>query len=351
MCRADKVVLSNGGSFKGVITKETPKYVLLDLGTGSMNLDRKYIHSIKYSGDMERAEIKKQWQEKYFLNKKFVPAGHEDVVAEFKKLLLQRDVALRSSGIIKASKRKEELYTKELELLKDKYAVANVKLKDVNKESDMLRYNELVRRVNSLVAETNVKIRQIENLIDSAGKMTLVISDYLLGLAGFEKTLHARQASLPAGSDSNVQFLYEGLSEKISRLNDEFSKEVIASSKSGRSTLVTVVINDIASGTFVLDTGAELVSMTEAFAARLGINMSSLPMLDITVADGRKVKGRAIVLKSVRLGESSSKNVPAVILPGEKRSGHDGLLGMSFLSDYIVQLDGSSGNLILRQLR
>ena len=350
ICHADKVELSNGGSFSGLITKETPKYVVLDLGTGSMNLERRYIRSIKYSGHLEREEIKRQWQVKHFLNKKFVPIGQEDIVAEFRKLLQKRDVASKSSGVIRAYKRKEELYIKELEVLKDKYAVANVKLKDVDKKADMLRYNALVRRVNSLVAEINVKVGQIEKFSSGAGKMTASISSYLAELIEFEIKLRARKASLFPNYGNDVQFLYERLLEKVSGFNDEFSKDVIASRKRGNSTVIAVVINDSISGTFVLDTGAELVSMTEEFAGRLGINMNSLPVLDITVADGRKIKGRAVVLGSVRLGAASSKNVPAVILPGEKRSDHDGLLGMSFLRDYLVQLDGASGNLILRRL-
>ena len=350
ICRADKVELSNGGSFSGLITKETPKYVVLDLGTGSMNLERRYIGSIKYSGNVEREEIKKQWQKKYFLNKKFVPVGEKDIVSEFRKLLQQRDVAFRSSGAISASKRKEVLYIKELELLKDKYAAANVKLKDVNKGDDVLRYNALVRRVNSLVAEINIKVGQVEKISSGSGKMTASISSYLSELTDFEVKLRARKASLSPNSGSDVQFFYERLLEKVTEFNDEFSKGVVASRKRGNSTLVTVVINDRVSGTFILDTGAELLSMTEEFAGRLGINMNSLPVLDITVADGRKIKGRAVVLGSVKLGMASSKNVPAVILPSEKRSDHDGLLGMSFLRDYLVQLDGASGDLILRRL-
>ena len=350
VCYADKVVLSNGGSFEGLIVKDTPQYVVLDLGTGSMNLERRYISSVKYSGTAEREEIKRQWQKKYFLNKKFIPVGHEDIVKEFRKLLLQRDVASRSAGALRASKRKKERYVKEIELLKDKYAVANVKLKDTNKEADMLRYNELVRRVNSLVADINVKVGQIEKFSSSSGKLTAVISSYLSELAAFETKLHALKASLPSGSGGDIQFFYDRLLEKVVEYNNEFSKDIIVSKQRGRSTLVTVIVNDRATGTFILDTGAELVSMTKEFAGRLGINMKSLPILDITVADGRKVKGFSVVLGSVRLGSSSSKNVPAVILPSEARSDYDGLLGMSFLRDYIVQLDGTSGTLVLRRL-
>ncbi len=351
VCYADRVKLSNGGSFDGLVVEDSAEYILLDLGTGSMKLDRKYIKSIKYSGHTEREDIKRQWQRKHFLNKKFVPVGHDDLVAEFKKLRLQRDVAARASGAIKTSKRKVGLCEKELEVLKDEYNAANVKLKDVNKDADMLGYNELVRRVNSLVAEINVKVGELGKLNGSFGEMSTAISAYLSELSDFEVMLRLRKNSLPESSGSNVLLFYEGLSERVAEFNKEFPKDVIASKRIGRSTLVTVVVNDKLSGTFVLDTGAELVSISEGFAGRLGIKMNSLPMLDLTVADGRKVSGRAVTLGSVRLGGAFSENVPAVIIPGynNKRTDHDGLLGMSFLRDYIVRLDGASGNLVLRR--
>lgn len=349
VCNADKIELTNGNSMNGIISREAKKYIVLDLGTGLMNLDRKYIKSINYSGDYEREEIKRQWQKKYFLNKKFIPAGYEDVVAEYNNLLLKRNVAARAVRAIKSSERKEAVYNKELVILKKKYEAVNLKLREVNKDTDMLRYNELIREVNSLVASINIKVGQIEKNISSAGN-TAVISEYLSELSQFKGMIYAHKASLPASVESSVVFFYEGLSKKITKLDEEFSRDVIASKQRGRSTLVTVFMNDKVSGTFVLDTGAELVTITEKFAGRLGINMESLPLLDITVADGRMLKGRAVVLDSIRLGNSSSKNIPAVILPGNEQSGYDGLLGMSFLRDYIVQFDGASGKLTLRKL-
>ncbi len=349
VCYADRVGLVNGGSFDGLIIKESSDSVVLDLGTGSMKLDRKYIDSINYSDNAEREEIKRGWQKKHFLNKKFVPAGYEDLVVAYKKLLLQRGVAMRASGAAKSAKFKEVAYQKELDVLKSKYAAASGKLRGVDKETDMLGYNALVRQVNSLSAAISVKIAQLQKNSDRLSAAT-AISSYLSELDGFEEMLQKRKRLLPADADDGVRFLYEGLSAKVAELNKEFSKEVIATKRRGRSTLVTAVMNDKVSGTFVLDTGAELVSITEAFAGRLGLHIDSLPAVDITVADGRRVKGWAVVLKSVRLGGAYSENVSAVILPGKERPGHDGLLGMSFLHDYIVRLDGASGKVVLRRL-
>jgi clan AA aspartic protease (TIGR02281 family) len=351
VCYADRVEVSNGGSFDGIITESTDKYVVLDLGTGSMKLDRRYISSVEYSGAMERDLIRKKWQQKYFLNKKFVPAGHEDMAAAFRTLLLQRDIAARASGKIQMIKRRELAYKKSLDSLRQRYDVANARLKTIDMSADVGAYNLLVGKVNSLMAEINLNVRKLETAGRDSDKPVAAISSYLSELSEFEAALNVRKSSLSVNVASDVRFFYDGITKKVTELNKEFSREVVASKRRGGSTLVSPVINNRFAGVFVLDTGADLVSMTERFARRLGININTLPVIDITVADGRMVKGHAVVLSSVRLGNAHSENVPAVILPGDEQSGHDGLLGMSFLRDYIVRLDGASGNLVLRRMK
>ncbi len=350
VCYADKINISNGGSFSGLIIEDTKKHIVLDLGTGTMNLDRKYIKSISYSSDVERGEIKKQWRKKHFLNKKFVPAGHEDAVAAFRKLLLQRDVAARASRAMLTSKRKENIYLKKVEELKSEIIQTRLRLEKTSK-LDVDAYNKLVHKVNTLTTETSLMVDQVEEFSADSSLQTSVISSYLTKLLGFEELVRMRRNALTADADSDVLSFYDGLLGRLAEFDGEFAKNRIKSRQRGGSTLVTVVMNGKVSGEFVLDTGAELVAMSEEFAVRLGFGSSVLPIVEMTVADGRKVNARAVLLKSVKLGDAYSENVPAVIMPRETSSGYDGLLGMSFLRDYLVQLDGANGNLILRRLK
>ena len=347
---ADKVKLSNGGSFSGLIIEKNKKHIVLDLGTGTMNLDRKYIKSISYSSDVEREEIKKQWQKKYFLNKKFVPVGHEGEVVAFRKILLQRDVAARVSRAMVASKRKEDVYLKKIAVMKSEISQARIKLEKAQ-QSDVDVYNKLVHKVNNLTAEISVMLGQVEKLKADSGMNISVISSYLTKLLSFEELVRRKRDALTADGDSAVIAFYDGLLDRVAKFDGEFTKDRIASRRRGNSTVVAVVMNGKVSGEFVLDTGAELVTMSAAFAARLGVDNSALPVVDITVADGRKVKARAVLLKSIKLGDAYSENVPAVIMPRESDPAHDGLLGMSFLRDYLVQLDGATGGLTLRRLK
>ena len=143
---------------------------------------------------------------------------------------------------------------------------------------------------------------------------------------------------------------YQRLGEELNTLTSEFSDSVIQSRQEGGATLVTAVLNGSVAGTFVLDTGAVVVSLSESLAARLGVDVSALPPSVVRVADGRQVDAHALLLKSVKVGAAVVDNVSAVVLPDQGGGGPDGLLGMSFLRHFVIRIDGATGNLILRRL-
>ena len=67
------------------------------------------------------------------------------------------------------------------------------------------------------------------------------------------------------------------------------------------------------------------------------------------MADGKQAAGRFYIMDSVSVGASRVEKTPVVVLdaPGPEA---DGLLGMSFLRNFVVQLDLPSGKLILEGL-
>ena len=54
-----------------------------------------------------------------------------------------------------------------------------------------------------------------------------------------------------------------------------------------------------------------------------------------------------VVLDEVHLGEVSVRNVKAIILDYENNQSSDGLLGMSFLENFVFQIDAEKNELIL----
>jgi aspartyl protease family protein len=110
---------------------------------------------------------------------------------------------------------------------------------------------------------------------------------------------------------------------------------------SGWVVTVKVEING-ARGNFVLDTGASYVTVNPAFAERAKIPPSNMP-ITLWTANGT-AKGTLSKADKIRLGKLEVLNVPIVVQKTEAKTfaaGVDGLLGMSFLSRFEVQLGAS----------
>ena len=101
----------------------------------------------------------------------------------------------------------------------------------------------------------------------------------------------------------------------------------------------------------MLDTGASVVTLTEVLAKKLNIDILSVSPVQAILADGTKVTARPVLLQSVEVGDARVDNVHAVVLPNHPGEGIDGLLGMSFLKNFYIQIDSSRKNLILSRFK
>lgn len=117
--------------------------------------------------------------------------------------------------------------------------------------------------------------------------------------------------------------------------------------RQGGSALVPARVNGEAVGMFILDTGASYTSVSTAVANRLGIPTSGGAVVRLTTASG-VIQVPLAVLEEVDIGGAAARHVPVVVhdLPGMP-SHVAGLLGMSFLERFRVNLDMASSLLIL----
>jgi clan AA aspartic protease (TIGR02281 family) len=109
----------------------------------------------------------------------------------------------------------------------------------------------------------------------------------------------------------------------------------------GQKTVVTVKaeING-AKGVFILDTGASYVSVKSAFAERAKIALAGASEITLITANGQ-AKAKLAKADKVALGSLQATNVPVAVQSGDETGygqGVDGLLGMSFLSRFEVQI-------------
>jgi clan AA aspartic protease (TIGR02281 family) len=94
-------------------------------------------------------------------------------------------------------------------------------------------------------------------------------------------------------------------------------------------------------GLFILDTGATFVSVRSSFASRAKIPADGASEITMVTANGQ-TKARLSNADKIALGRLEAINVPLAVQEDDKGYGPgiDGLLGMSFLSRFEVQMAG-----------
>ena len=93
---------------------------------------------------------------------------------------------------------------------------------------------------------------------------------------------------------------------------------------------------------FLVDTGATVLTLSEAQAGRIGINYRAGQRIRVKTANG-EISGHQLQLNSVSVGGHTTYNVAAVVLPAELPYV---LLGNSFLSRFKLLRDGGQMTLV-----
>lgn len=351
--RADVIHLKNGHTLDGIIIKETEDSVVLDIGLGNTTIKRARIERIEKSDRDGQQKIRKAWREKYSSHKKYAPERFEALAAEFRSLGDKRNVARKSSA--SRNRRKAAAGA-----LRGKLAAAESAYEEINRQlhaatdqprrtrEDVNAYNRMITSNNLLRAEMKKTVEAINDAdaaILQSFASTHAFSD---ALARFKPRLDAAMRTRDLAPEER-EFL-AGIGKKVEGYDAEFVRHEIPHRRSKGAVLVDVKLNRIATGTFLLDTGASVVTLSPQMAARLRLK-SSGPKVEMVVADGTRVAADPVLLTSVSVGAARAENVPAVIMPNAPGKGLDGLLGMTFLRELQVQIDPASGKVQLYELR
>ena len=97
-------------------------------------------------------------------------------------------------------------------------------------------------------------------------------------------------------------------------------------------------------GLFVLDTGASFVSVTKSFANKAKLSADIKDEVTLQTANGL-ADGLLATANSIQVGNAYSTFVPVVVVDDAKLGSEDGvsgLLGMSFLSRFVVKFGTDS---------
>ncbi len=114
--------------------------------------------------------------------------------------------------------------------------------------------------------------------------------------------------------------------------------------------LVEVLLNGRIKAKLMVDTGASLVVLSDRLGKLLRVSGNkSLPTMQASTAGGM-VESPLFFLDSIKVGKAEVFGVEASTNPHFKDTGDDGLLGMSFLGEFKLEMDRTNNKMYLKPI-
>jgi clan AA aspartic protease (TIGR02281 family) len=346
--RADEVLLKTGRAMEGIIQSETESELTLDFGYGTTVLRKSDIESIRRSSAKQRQALKRRFLGQAAKSGALEPPpGAEELSGLLETARRSREAAQDARREREdLLGRREELVLQARELEKRQPALAAALNSADPRRSD---YNSLVGEVNALNAGLQANHFQREEAARKLQEGESAVARYLGDYGALRRCAAASLKGLRAGAaDETARAFFEAVDADLAEMAGDFKREAVGSRRHGEHLLVDVTFNGKASAPLLVDTGASQTVISPRLAGELGLEGGE--PVETFVADGRKVQGRLIVLDSLAVGQARVEKSPVVVLaaPGP---GAEGLLGMSFLKNFMFQLDMPNNRLILESLK
>lgn len=349
--QADVIQLKNGNRMDGVIRSETATEYQLDIGFGTVAVPKAQVTSLERAGTAERARLEQERQRKYILHEDYAPPEEQYLLQAFQSLEAQRDIALHARQRIGELQQALTNDVQELQQLEAQEArlASRLSLPAQPTRDAVEHYNRAVTEVNAIrtrILALNTNPVEKLNTMDQGRH---VIARYTAAL--FALTDRARQREA-RGSGSNrpkpVADFFAELNARLQTYQSEIKQIHLPYQNDKRQIVVKARLNGQTEGRFVVDTGATTVTISEDLARRLHLHRGPAKS-NIALADGSTRQAQSVLLRSVEVEGAQVENVVAVIMPDSPAEGLDGLLGMSFLMEFNIQLDPATQTLILNR--
>ena len=230
---------------------------------------------------------------------------------------------------------------------------ANRAIKDLSPSKNPSAYNKKVHELNQASASIVVARDDLNKYEEDIDRTKGPVLNYLDALSEFKSAFLIKRAQYRRRTMSeDEKIFFKSVGHKLSEYNKDYQKTVIPfPSKMGGHIVLKATINGRFPGTFLVDTGASMVSFSEDFARKLSLDTSSAKTIEVRLADGKTVKAKEVTLRSVKVGNAEVTKVRAIVMKEPPGSGIDGLLGMTFLRHFHIKIDNADHNLILKRLK
>ena len=347
--RADRVVLRNGRVLEGVIESQDDQRVILRTVGTRLTLDMNRVKRVERVGEEERSALVAD-----LLQAELPPPPFPDALkplrAEVDRLFAEREHAVRAAANLKQALADEPRLQQERHATFSRYLELQEELHGMAGRRRGLAYRETLETTQRAAAEVHRLDLELDGIRQRQEGWRAQVSAYP-GLLSAVRA-HAermREEFHEDEEDGRGTVWLRDVSARLDGLESDFASVRVPLRQNGRRTIVTARLNGRVDVNLLVDTGASVVTLTEAVAQRLGLSYDRTAPLQLMLADGSRSPGYATILNSVEVGEARLENVQAVILARPPAPDLDGLLGMSFLSAFSMTHDGTSNRLELRR--
>ncbi|MEA3306023.1 MAG: TIGR02281 family clan AA aspartic protease [Candidatus Omnitrophota bacterium] len=353
---ADIIYFKNGGKLEGIIAQESNDYMVIDVGSGTISVRKNEVDYIEESSAENRERLKKKGLSHKIEAGEWAPAGYEEVG---KAYLGARD----GREALKKARKKSDALPKELckkeariSKLLESAAAKGRELNAVDSKKDTGKYNKIVTEINSINAGLNREDNELKALRErekeSNEDLAKAAKSYRDKFRAFRKIMNERYKTIDKnGMLPDEIYFFEELNNKALEMDSDFRKNTVKYISRDNQVVVDALINDSLPARLIVDTGASIVLISAGTAYRAGIRYGDISAeIDIIMADGSSAKAKPVTLKSLKVGNAEVKNVRAAILENNIAGGTDGLLGMSFLSHFIMSVDSAANQLTLERV-
>jgi len=211
-------------------------------------------------------------------------------------------------------------------------------------ENEITQFNEWVKQTNQNIDAEKAKLDKINMALELEIKH---YSDWLRlnkdaeFWADLNRTFLNLHRKRRAG---NNNLLLNKQIRKIRNLRKELGTYAINQANSQEDGLVIIsgLICRKEEFHFIVDTGANYVSLTPEMVEVLGLKERLGEVTDLRLAAGKTAWGQKIVYPYISVLGMEEQDVPGIAIP-EKKVGIDGLLGRSFLNRFVVCFDYEQG--------
>lgn len=347
--RADEILLKNGRVMEGEILFETPEAITLKMGPAQVILKQNQIASIRRSSSEEQAEKKKALKKKYFDHEDYVDPELTEEALAYRSLKRSVQAGMKAQGDLKVhAVRAKNLERERDRITNQRASLANEILSRGSQErieEYNLRINEHNRLQFRLVALQKSHKISLEKMQENRIRIRSAIQK----TRETRKMFSERQGALEPLNEAQNYFFNQAdvLMASADALHKKIDLEFI---QSGDHAIVDVILNHEVTARLMVDTGASVITISEDIAGQLELIRQDGYKLPMRLADGKTVDMEPVVIQHVAVGGAERENIAAVIVPDRDEaigSEVDGLLGMSFLRNFDLNINPANGKIQL----